>query len=624
MPEFSRSLFGYDAAEVQAALSRMRDQLEHLEARRELGTGDGAGRVDLGAEIDSAVPEIAELLEAARTASRRIRERAEQEAADRLAGVGDQVRRTLAKAESDAFALRKSAWDTSTELLEEMKAEAARIRSTAEREALEIIGEAERKAHPKLAAARRDSDSAAREASAEGERLLGMARARAKQIIRAAESRAEFTNERVSVLEKRHEELSREVEIFLAVLDKLPSTDELADPSTARVITPPPADQEGDRQAGVRPAVDTGPATAVTIHARSTAQNGGDGNGDGPPRAWADGTSNVRLVEIPRPTAQIEVDALELADEVALLRNPDSGRTPSVSTGSGDNGGHGGSARTQPSRVSSSSSRTARYQEPEAAPAGGTVRGPTKAPSTTLERSPSDDLGGLFLERRLRQSTDAAGSAEVSVASPHLSQVEIYERRLRPITDRAQRAVKRELIDLDREQTGALEAGNDGWIPRRSRLAHPLIHVLGLMEREAFERGHRAAAELTGTFLPTPRQEAKIEGSETFIADLFDQVNALATDAREDRTEREIVRDLSRAYRRWRTDEADPRLRSIAGQAYHRGLLSGLARAGVEKVRVVFKRYCTGCSELAGQVLSIDDVPAIPASDGCRCILLPA
>jgi hypothetical protein len=611
---FSRSFFGYDPLEVRAFVSGMKDQVKRLEARHAtLISGNGTlDDRDLAVVIDSAMGDISRLLEAARIAAKKIRERAEHDASDGLTVATDRARKLLASAESQAFALRKAAWETSTEVLESMKAEGVRMRAAAEHAALEIIGNGERKAHRKLAAARRDSENAIQMATVESERLLGLARANGQEIIRAADARAEETREQVSALEVRHRELLEEMEIFRSKLEGPSAQLEGAQTSTVRVIhhgddgAESNADLDLLRTGGALPEDGVALPEDTVMVARAR------------PVGWADGTDSVRLVRIPTTKARLEVDALELADEVARLREEGAAAGTEESEQPGESAvpGHVRLVHTP-----AGASRTTSADR-EAAIAG--IRGGVPGSRTT------DELAALFLQLRMKEATTAKAPAEATTAkapaeasAKKLSPLQRYDRMLLPVTNRALRAVKRQLIDVQREQVEALKEDPEEWRPERSSLASYLVHVLSVMEREAFERGHTAAAEMTDTRPGVLRGEPPTNGSAPFVSALFDDVAATVENARRaELSSQEVANSFSRVYRAWRTDEAERRLRFLAGRAYHSGLVKGLVEAGVDGFRIEVNEGCDECAAFSGQV--VDAVPTVPAHVECRCTIAPA
>ena len=613
--DFSRSFFGYDPLEVRAFVAQMNDQLDLLVAQQHLSvSGDRAVfDQDLAMVIDSAVSDISSVLQAARSAAKKIGDRAEHEASDGLEAASKQAKKILASAEADAYAFRKSAWDASTEMLESVQSEVARLRTAGERDALEIISDGERKAHRKLAAARRDSENAMQLASVESDRLLGLARAKGQQIIRAAEDRAVTAQEQVTAVEIRREELLQDVEAFHARLEGPSGDSASSQTSTVRVIHPAPAEPDEDESIGYPQRPGTGIVYAEDQVVVARGRNAG----------WADGTDSVRLVETPAVKASIDVDALELVDEVARLRQEgaetvtEKGAEPAAVPQNG-----GASRRFEPIRLA----RVADDVSP-------TTFADRESPTARIragvsEDGPTDELAALFLQLRMdADKTASASSASPEISAPEriLSPTELYDRTLLPVTNRALRAVKRQLIDIQGDQTKAIENGPDGWEPEQSGLASHLVHILSVMEREAFDRGHTAAAGLTGTRLFFPRGEVRLRGSESFVSDLFDEVVMTVRDAREaGRASREISTALSNVYRLWRTDEAERRLRFLAGRAYHQGLMRGLSVAGVDKFRVEGNGACGECATPAGEVLTEEQVPMIPVNSECRCVVLPA
>ena len=605
---FSRSIFGYDSMEVRAFIDELNtrlDQLEDQQGSLMLRSGS-ASHEELALVIDSAVGDISEVLEAARIAAKKIRDRAEYEASDSRVTGAEQVRKIVVAAEADAFVLRKSAWDTSTELLESVKAEAARLLLAAKRDSLGVISDAERKAHRRLAAARRDSENAMRAASAECDRLLGLARSNGQEIVRAARDRAQTAHDRAASLESRHQVLMQEVEAFQAKLEGPSGSSAASETSTVRIVHRGDSDTgqtEGIEDPEASAAVRAFPENGSTV---ATAQTVG----------WADGTESVRLVETPTAVARVEVDALDLTDEAAGIGPGDDGMGTEPVTDPYDGGENGGAEPIRLDRVPSGQPRRT-----------GADRELTKTRmwATPADSGATDELAALFLELRMKEATTAGATAEGSGSKRDFSPLEVYDRNLLPVTNRALRAVKRQLIDIESEQLKSLEADPDAWQPARSSLAPYLVHALSVMEREAIERGYTVAGELSDTRLAAPRREAPSPECQQFISDLLDEVVTTVGEGRgAGRTSREISRAVSRVYRSWRTDQAERRLRFLAGRAYHHGITKGLRMAGVNEFRIDVNEGCDECAMLDGQVMTEDNVPMIPVHSECRCMVLPA
>lgn len=603
---FSRSFFGYDPLEVRAFVDEINAELEQLRTRCGLvpAEGDAPAPLDLGVAIDSAVSDIAQVLEAARVAGAKMRERSEHEAQDRLAEAAQAARRMLAAAEAEAFSLRKAAWDTSTEVLESVKTESTRQRSVAERDALTIIGDAERKAHRKLAAARRDSATAIQAAAAEGDRVLGLARAKAQEVQRASELRVGAAEDHLAALEDEYQQLLQETEGLRSMLEG-PAPEGTKAPSTVRVVR---SGTEGaDEAASIRDQVipDEGVKRPEADGASAGVQTVG----------WGDGTDNVRLVKTPTVSARLEVDALELAEEVARLRVGDNGDRTGAVDGS-SNGADRDQVRLVPTPNGPSPDRSS-----------GPDTRPDPAPiwDGVTETRLTDELAALFMELRMKEDKTAKSLIALSDSQAVLAPVERYERMLLPVTNRALRTIKRRLIEIQTEQIEAVGDQHETWTPERSQLASQLVHVLSVMEREAYERGHTAAAVMTGSRLAPLRGEPTVSGMEPFVSDLHDAVSAAVREAREAGWDRkEMSGAISRVYRAWRTDEAERRIRFIAGQVYHEGLLKGLGEAGVDGYRIEVNEGCADCAALATEVLPESEVPSVPVHSGCRCTILPA
>lgn len=591
-PDFSRSFFGFDPLEVRRHIEKLNDRLARSHEPGDFGPSmNGAsGDHKVTAAIDLTVNEIAEVLEAARVAARKMRERAEREASEGNVEAARQARRILEAAEADAYAVRKSAWDTSTELLESAKVEGARLRSAVERDALDIIGEAERRAHRKLAGARRDSDSLMQSATAKSDRLLGLARARATEIVRTAEERAGAIFDQTPVADTSQEDrLEQDGDSDGAVTE----------PSTVRVVYPgssaeEPSDSNGDRRTKRRRGKKSEPAPVRT--------EGSEG--------WADGTRSVRLVT---PSSRPDLTVEDLAGRTAMAAGPDHedrvedvdlvGDSEVADRGQGPDAN--GDRRLLASGLPGSVNRI-----------GSAVR--SRAWTGIPDGAPSGESGVSLTELRGREITRAAtGKAAPDSLSAWQA---LRDRSLRPIVNRAVRGVKRQLTDLQGEQVKALDQDREGWKPRRADFGPYLVHTISLMEREGSDCGFSTASEFSDTGLPPPSRE---EGG-SFIDDLFEGVSQAIRASRElEPSGRNVSRDLARVFRIWRTEEVERRLRFLAARAYHRGLVQGFGSARLGKLVVKGGNCCDACNSFRGSIMAPDDAPPIPVHEGCRCMLLP-
>lgn len=621
---FSRAFFGYDPLEVRAYIAELEGRPEQQGAPPEHLSEEGgpANDYDLAVAIDSAVSHIAEVLEAARAAAQKIRDQAVSDAEDNKGAAAEQARRLLASAEAEAYALRKDAWETSSKLLESADSEYANLRSAAERKALEIINNAERNAHRKLAASRRDSENALQAAAAESDQMLEAARIKGQEIIRAAEDLAAAANERAEALDRRQKELTEEVGQLESRLEGPPSRPAPSNlpPATVRVITSDQAGLDAVEGADPGPGAEAG-APPAPSQEQSAARMQGTG--------WADGTYTVRLVENLSSPASLEVDALDVADEVARLNEaearppaaPEPRRRPSRPKPLGVPPGGGRPESAEPA----AQTRPAPAPAPPPAPlreraAVRTAAAASGAVNARRSRG-ADELGALFL--KLRRQDGAAASPPPSEPAP--SAAERYDRLVLPVVNRALRAVKRRLTDVQGEQIEAIEADPEGWQPQPSRLAFSLTHLISVMEREAAEQGRASASEMTGFGLEAARGEVPAEGGAPFLSALFDDLAKGVKAARSaGLSGKDLAAAAARVHRTWRIDEAERRLRFLAGRAYHRGLMSGLAEAGVGKYRIEANGGCGDCAALAEGVLAGDQVPAVPIHSECSCLVIPA
>ena len=633
---FSRAFFGYDPLEVQSRIAELNRRLEQQGVDRDHQPEEGgaANDYDLAVAIDTAVSHVAEVLEAARAAAQKIRDQAGHDAEDSLAAAVEQARKLMAAAGSEAYALRKAAWEASTELLSSADAEYAKKRSAAERKSLEIINNAERNAHRKLAVARRDSENALQAAASEADQVLEAARIKGQEIIRTAENRAEMTEEQSQVLERRRRELAEEIEELESRLEGPPvgSVQAAPPPASVRVIHPDEARAPEENHPDFR--VEAAPPPAPAPSPASSAAG---------PRSigWADGTETVRLLGASASRAGVEAAAPDPADEAARLNDsgarsvaaPETRTDPSErAAGNGPPAGRrpgtpeaAGTTRSAPAP---SSRPTPRSKPTAVRPA--VASAPARAAVRTGSRKP-DELGDLFLALRTKKASGSSASAsppgppDPMPPDPMLSAAERYDRLLLPVVNRALRAVKRQLTDIQGEQIEALKAGADSPQPPPSGLASSLLHLISVMEREAAELGFTSAAEMTGAGLEAACGEVPAEGRESFPAALFEDAAMGVRAARNaGLSEKELAAAAARVYRTWRIDEAERRLRFLAGRAYHHGLMSGLAEAGVGEYRIEVNGGCGECGALAEGVMARDQVPMVPVHSECRCLVIPA
>ena len=384
---FSRTFFGYDPLEVRAFVKEANDRIAKLAGHSPTAPGGNGAepRSDVRGSVATAAQEIGEVLESARSAAQHIRGSAEADVSDSVESARREARRIVAEAEGEAFTLRQVAWEAATEMLESAGSERAAMRAEAERNALRIIHDAEHRAMRSLTAARRESENALRTARAEYERLVEAAGTEIDQVDadRSGEGHSADPAESVAT-----------------------------GAPTGRLVVEVPAGKEQDTEApsmkvagqyaGIRviPAGSEPAEGAVTHETPASSGNGSDREGkvSRPDMGlgWADGTRSVRLVGSEARPARVEVDAVEIAREVALIRATASATGDGSANGIPSGGGDPDGARRPSDPVGPVRAVNRSVPEGEAAlPAG---------------NSESDELAVLFSRLRRGAAHGSSGS----------------------------------------------------------------------------------------------------------------------------------------------------------------------------------------------------------------------
>src|SRR3989304_5242104 len=205
----------------------------------------------------------------------------------------------------------------------------------------------------------------------------------------------------------------------------------------------------------------------------------------------------------------------------------------------------------------------------------------------------SDALGDLF--QRLRSAggeatpppertaverpgaADAAESpapsppkAKVSDAAPRPDPFVLRDRLLLPITNRALRALKRQLTDEQNLALEELRLKESDWEPTPVEMADRLRADLTILAAESFAAGHAAAVELAGAEKPRPVTPPR--GVDGIAEGLGAALLGAHSDARQaNHGVRQFSSTVSRIFRTWRTDEAERRGMDPAPASYHHG-----------------------------------------------------
>lgn len=625
-PAFAKVFRGYDPAEVD-------DYIASLIARLKLHRAhlpDSELSGEQGAEmIDTAASDIAELLQSARLAAEKIRGRADRQIAADLTVAETQAGRVRADAEAAAYAMRKSAWDMAVEALESLEGQGAEMETEADRKALAIIGESERTAHRNLASARREGERLMQEAGAQAERMLAQAREKSEEMMAESERRVEVIKKQIRLESKRRDGLAAEVNELRSKLDG-PSPFEEHDGSAIRLV--PPAERD----------------------------NGGRVRSEPEPRAPADDPP-----EGVRPAAEAPaVDGQDVAEEVARLRETAeaNGESPAPAPPP-----EPVRVRSEPEDAGRADPESDREQPPprsEPDPAAGERASVLSAPPVSerelakmwstgkplrraYDEAAADSFGSLFEDLRRLQETEAgavdspAASAKSPAPPPSRATVEDkpaparpaegssaaerYHMALFPIANRTLRNIKRRLIDIHNQQLEALKNDPADWQPERAQLEESLARDLTIMHREAFAAGRAAAGEMLEGARTAPAPKIPAGEPEVFVSALFDELVLTVQAGRENgQGARQLGAALSQAYRVWRTDEAERRVRFLAARSYHRGLLAGFRQAGVERFRAESADLRRGCAYDVGDSRPVAGAEPFPDHHDCRCTLVPA
>lgn len=639
-PAFAKVFRGYDPVEVDDYISSLVARLKLHRAH--LPDSELSG--EQGEEmIDTAAADIAELLQSARLAAGKIRSRADQQIAADLTAAEAQARQVREDAEADAYAMRKSAWDMAVEALESLEGQAAEMEAEADRKALAIIGESERTAHRNLASARREGERLMQEAGAQAERMLMQSREQSEEMIAESERRVDVIKKQIRLESKRRDALAADVNELRSKLDG-PAPLEEHGGSAIRLV--PPAERgNGDRvrsepeerahddrvpteevrPAAESPAVDGQDVAEEVARLREAAEANGESPAPARPPAGAEKPP-------PRPAPPPEPVRVRSEPEDAGRADPKPGREESRS-------------RSEPEPAAGE--RAAVLSAPPVSERELAKMWSTGQPlRSAYDEAAADSFGSLFEDLRRLQETEAGGAdGPAAPAKPpappparaaedkpvsarpeeRLSAAERYHMAVFPIANRTLRNIKRRLIDIQNQQLEALKNDPADWQPERARLEESLARDLTIMHREAFAAGRAAAGEMLEGAGSAPHPEIPAGESEVFVSALFDELVLTVQAGRENgQGARQLGAALSQAYRVWRTDEAERRVRFLAGRSYHRGLLAGFRQAGVERLRLVSADPCRACAYDVGDSRPAAGAGPFPDHHDCRCTLVPA
>ncbi len=231
-----------------------------------------------------------------------------------------------------------------------------------------------------------------------------------------------------------------------------------------------------------------------------------------------------------------------------------------------------------------------------------------------IEPEPEPDEDTVY---PLPEHTTIADS-EVEDAEPVAGLVgdpfEMRERLLLPVTNRCLRGLKRQLADI---QNDAVELAADAsWEPDREELAEEVRPSLKVLISEAFAAGHTAVQEWTESNVTRP-QITDRDPSTRFVAGLVEEIESSISGVTGERGRSSAV---SRVLRAWRTDEAERRVRSLAHEAFHRGVLASVVSVEGHQPRwLVAGSGCGLCRKKQDTVPVTSPLPPVHAA--CECVI---
>lgn len=493
---------------------------------------------------------------------------AAQEAAENLRKrATDEVALWRAEAKAEVDYARRSAAEDSEALRGDAWTASSQLIAGAQATAEQILKEAEREALAMTGQAERDAHRMTSNARREADEQVRLAKVEAERIL--VEARAE-RDEIVEAAQKSADQAQERARALEVRRNDLLAELESVRATVARLES----DLEEKRQAlsAVPRVVETVEEPEAQPEAEESEQpKAGDTEaaaaGGGRGVTWADET--IRIIPAAKPTRVDPVDASAMADEVRRLKEEEPAAGP----------------------------------EPEV-----------------------DVLAGLF--DSLRAEGGSAPAPLVTLEQGVVDPFSLRDQLLLPITNRILRSVKRQLTDW---QNTALEEINNGkgpWKPEVEEIDKSLHGDFVILAQESFAAGYSAAEAMTGESLGRPKPEAEDVNEQTgaFTSAIEADLTAGAKEASGARAAGAAV---SRTFRRWRTDEAERRIREYARLAYHRGVARGLYALGMARMGwLVGSVSCDECNA-QGNAGPMDvaahlrkNLPMPPLHGDCSCTIV--
>ncbi len=647
-PPFSTKLRGFDQGQVNSYIEGQAARINELAREKDalLARLEQMGETSI--DFNSFADELRHILEAAHQAADTLRNRATSEVTTWRDSAHKEIELSRREASEAAENLRRDAWIAAETLIEQSLEEAKHAVEEAAREALAIVGKAERDAHRIQSNARRESEELMRLARMESERLLVDARAQHDEIVEKARTQADAAQERARSLEVRRVELLSELDSVQVAVARL--EDDLKRKREELEAAPPAAAY-----------VDS----SVKVIEKPSADSP-DWDSDG-----------IKLIPAPKrvdPPNAAPIDASEMAEEVRRLNAPrvpdepeeaefsiikiipakhDEVEAPDVTA-------HDETLENEPAAEVLELGEDATDKTGEIDSGEPTVETPevgvaAEEPVQPAAEPDPDDLGGLFAALRetaevpvvtpavadndaheeVHDARKADGDVEpaqadrlvaVTVEAPP-DALELRDHLLLPIMNRVLRDIKRQLTEAQNIALEQMRVAEDEWEPDVAELTERVHGGLTIVAQESFAAGYEAVEEMTGSNPGRPKShKADIPNVSTAFAEAI--AADLVTAASKGDGPRAAASAVSRAYRAWRTDTAERRVRAIARAAYHRGIARALV--SVEAPTMVWAVAGRGCIECrtmaeAGPVspnrgFAGSAVP--PLHDECSCTVV--
>ncbi len=624
-PSFSTKLRGFDTSQVNDYVTSQSTRITELMRERDalLSRLEQMGETSI--DFNSFADELRHILEAAHQAADTLRNRATSEVTAWRDAAQKEIEHSRREATEASENLRRDAWIAAETLIEQSQDESKAALESSARESLAIVGKAERDAHRIQSNARRESEEMMRLARMESERLLVDARARHDEIVEQARTQADAAQERARSLEVRRVELLTELDsVQVAVarleddlkrkreeLEAVPPAPTFAD-SSVKVVSPseeaaPTWDKEGIKLIPAQKRVEA--PDSAPIDASEMAEEVRKLKAAPPPSPPDDKEFSIIKIIPAKHDEPDDPEPVEESDDVEIEDAPESAvGEPDESEAPDPAGPDSGEETVETPLIDEAPEPAVETVDVVREDALGglfaALRETAETPVVTIQES--DTLGEDIAATGEPEPTEPTDAIEpeivrtpiVAVEAPG-DALELRDHLLLPIMNRVLRDIKRQLTEAQNVALEQMRVAEDEWAPDVAELTERVHGDLTIVAQESFAAGYEAAESMTGQSAGRPKsRKADIpnvsgEFAEAIAADLV--IAASKGDG-----PRAAASAVSRAYRAWRTDTAERRVRSIARAAYHRGIARALVTTDAQSmVWAVAGRGCVECRTIA-------------------------